>query len=89
MPTIIVDGESYEVDANDNLLEALLALGKDVPYFCWHPSMGSIGSCRQCAVIQYRDEDDTQGRIVMSCMTPVTDGAILSVDAENAKEFRS
>jgi len=89
MPTIIVDGESYEVDANDNLLEALLALGKDVPYFCWHPSMGSIGSCRQCAVIQYRDEEDTQGRIVMSCMTPVTDGAILSVDADNAKEFRS
>jgi NADH-quinone oxidoreductase subunit G len=89
MPTIIVDGKSYEVDANDNLLEALLGLGLDLPYFCWHPSMGSIGSCRQCAVIQYRDEDDDQGKLVMSCMTPVTDGALLSIDAEPAVEFRS
>jgi NADH-quinone oxidoreductase subunit G len=89
MPTIIVDGKSYEVDANDNLLEALLGLGLDLPYFCWHPSMGSIGSCRQCAVIQYRDEDDDKGRLVMSCMTPVTDGALLSIDAEPAVEFRS
>lgn len=89
MPTIIVDGISYQVDANDNLLEALLGLGLDLPYFCWHPSMGSIGSCRQCAVIQYQDEDDQQGRLVMSCMTPVTEGAILSIDAEPAAEFRS
>jgi|TARA_B100000315_G_scaffold255437_1_gene298749 NADH-quinone oxidoreductase subunit G len=88
MPKIIVDRISYEVDAGNNLLEALLSLKRDLPYFCWHPSMGSIGACRQCAVIQYRDEDDDTGRIVMACMTPVTEGAIFSTDTENAKQFR-
>jgi len=88
MPKIIVDGISYEADASNNLLEALLNLKRDLPYFCWHPSMGSIGACRQCAVIQYRDEDDEIGRIVMACMTPVTEGAIYSTDTETAQEFR-
>lgn len=88
MPKIIVDGISYEADASNNLLEALLNLKRDLPYFCWHPSMGSIGACRQCAVIQYRDADDDRGRIVMACMTPVTEGAIFSTDTDNAKEFR-
>ncbi len=88
MPTIKVDGEDLEVKAGVNLLEALLSAGIDVPYFCWHPAMGSIGACRQCAVIQYANEEDTRGRIVMSCMTPVTDDAIFSVDAESAVTFR-
>ena len=35
--------------------------GLDIPYFCWHPAMGSVGACRLCAVKQYKDEDDTEG----------------------------
>ena len=52
-------------------------LALDLPYFCWHPAMGSIGSCRQCALVQYQNEEDTSGRIVMGCMTPVTEGATI------------
>jgi|TARA_B100002003_G_scaffold248175_2_gene281368 NADH-quinone oxidoreductase subunit G len=88
MAKITVDGRTFEVDDSDNLLEALLGLGEDLPYFCWHPEMGSLGSCRQCAVVQYMDENDERGRVVMSCMTPVTDGAILSVQGEKASDFR-
>ena len=53
MATIHVDGKSYEVNGSENLLQACLSLGIDIPYFCWHPSLGSVGSCRQCAVTQY------------------------------------
>ncbi|MEH6529112.1 MAG: NADH-quinone oxidoreductase subunit NuoG [Porticoccus sp.] len=88
MPTIYIDGQAYEVEEGKNLLEACLNLGLDLPYFCWHPSMGSIGSCRQCAMVQYQNEEDTRGRIVMGCMTPVTDGARLSLNGESASEFR-
>ncbi len=89
MATIHVDGREYEVDDNDNLLQACLEQGLDLPYFCWHPAMGSVGACRQCAVIQYQDEDDTRGRVVMSCMTPVADGARISLQAPEAREFRA
>ncbi|MBD1600737.1 NADH-quinone oxidoreductase subunit NuoG [Pseudomonas typographi] len=89
MATIHVDGKALEVDGADNLLQACLSLGLDIPYFCWHPALGSVGACRQCAVKQYSDENDKRGRLVMSCMTPATDNTWISIDDEEAKQFRS
>ena len=89
MATIHVDGKELEVNGADNLLQACLSLGLDIPYFCWHPALGSVGACRQCAVKQYTDENDTRGRIVMSCMTPATDGSWISIEDEEARVFRA
>lgn len=88
MSTIHIDGKSYEADPSKNLLQASLSLGFDLPYFCWHPALGSVGACRQCAVRQYRDEDDKKGQIVMSCMVPASDGARISIDDPEARAFR-
>ncbi len=88
MATIHVDGKEYEVDGADNLLQACLSLGLDIPYFCWHPALGSVGACRQCAVKQYQNAEDTRGRLVMSCMTPASDGTFISIDDGEAKAFR-
>ena len=89
MPIIKVDEREHEVKAGSNLLEALLSDSIDLPYFCWHPAMGSVGACRQCAVVQYANEEDTRGRIVMACMTQVSEGAIFSVQTKNASNFRN
>lgn len=88
MATIHIDGKQFEVDGADNLLHACLSLGLDIPYFCWHPALGSVGACRQCAVKQYANADDKRGRIVMSCMTQATNDMLISIDDEEAKEFR-
>ncbi|MCK4080395.1 MULTISPECIES: NADH-quinone oxidoreductase subunit NuoG [Acinetobacter] len=88
MATIHVDGKSYEVDGSENLLQACLSLGIDIPYFCWHPSLGSVGSCRQCAVTQYANPEDTRGRLVMSCMTPAADNTYISIEDKEAVDFR-
>jgi NADH-quinone oxidoreductase subunit G len=88
MPTIFIDDKAYEVPEGDNVLQACLSAGIDLPYFCWHPEMGSVGACRQCALVQFRDADDSHGRIVMGCMTPVAEGARFSMDGMKASEFR-
>jgi NADH-quinone oxidoreductase subunit G len=87
--TIYIDGKQYEVGAEDNLLHACLSQGLDIPYFCWHPALGSVGACRQCAVKQYRDANDHVGRIVMACMTPSADGTRISIADEEARQFRA
>ncbi len=87
--SIKIDGVEYQAEAGANLLETCLNLGLDLPYFCWHPAMGSIGACRQCALVQYLREEDSHGRIVMGCMTPVTDGAIFSLCGDQAATFRT
>lgn len=89
MVKIIVDGKTYEVNPEKNLLECCLALGIDIPHFCYHPALGSVGACRLCAVKKFRDKDDTRGRIIMSCMEPVVEGLIVSVDDPDAKSFRA
>lgn len=88
MPTIYIDGQAYQVEAGNNILQTCLNLGLDLPYFCWHPAMGSIGACRQCALVQYQNEEDSRGRIVIGCMTPVSDGARFSLSGDKAKGFR-
>ncbi|MYI01444.1 MAG: NADH-quinone oxidoreductase subunit NuoG, partial [Gammaproteobacteria bacterium] len=86
---ITIDGVTYEVNAGSNLLQECLSLGLDLPYFCWHPCMGSVGACRQCAVKQYRDAEDSAGLMTMACMTPVQPGARISIEDPEAKAFRA
>src|SRR5512138_4002056 len=89
MATIYIDNAPFEVDESNNLLHAILSLGINLPYFCWHPKMGSVGACRQCAVKQFKDEKDTRGKIVMACMTPAADGTRIAIDDPEAKAFRA
>ena len=89
MAVITIDHKPFEVDQHKNLLECTISLGLDVPYFCWHPALGSVGSCRLCAVQQMADENDKVGRTVMACMTPVKDQARFSVVHPTAKDFRA
>ncbi|MDA8093148.1 MAG: NADH-quinone oxidoreductase subunit NuoG [Betaproteobacteria bacterium] len=89
MATLYVDGQAFSVDPTQNLLHECLSLGLDLPYFCWHPALGSVGACRQCAVKLFRDEGDHQGVIVMACMTPADDGTRISLVDEQARDFRA
>ena len=88
MPTIYIDNKPYEVEPEQNLLHACLTLGFDIPYFCWHPALHSVGACRMCAVKQFKDENDKKGKIVMSCMTLVSDGLRISIDDPEVIKFR-
>ena len=88
MARVTIDGKDYELEAGQNLLHACLSERLDLPYFCWHPAMGSVGSCRLCAVIQYADEADERGRLQMACMMPVQDGMRISIGAAFAADFR-
>ena len=50
--------------------------GFDLPFFCWHPVLGSIGACRQCAVRLYWTdrEGNEKSEIAMACMTEAQEG---------------
>ena len=90
VPTIYIDNRPHAMPPGErNLLEVCLSLGFNLPYFCWHPAMHSVGACRQCAVKVFKDAADTKGRIVMSCMTPAKDGMRISVADPEAAAFRA
>ena len=87
--TVYIDNRPYPMNASENLLHQCLSLGFDLPYFCWHPELGSVGACRQCAVKQFKDEKDQHGRIVMACMTAASEGTRISIRDPEAAAFRA
>jgi len=89
MTTIYIDDRPHEIKEGQNLLQACLSLGFNLPYFCWHPALNSVGACRQCAVKRFKDQNDERGEIVMACMTPADDGIRISIDDPEAREFRA
>jgi NADH-quinone oxidoreductase subunit G len=89
MGTIYIDGKPYEADPQNNLLHVCLSLGFDLPYFCWHPALNSVGACRQCAVKQFKDEQDKKGKLVMACMTPASPDTRISLLDPDAVAFRA
>jgi len=88
MATVHVDGTPLNMNGAQNLLHGCLSHGLNLPYFCWHPALGSVGACRQCCVKQFKDEHDTKGKLVMACMTPAADGARISISDPEAVLFR-
>ncbi|WWO99614.1 MAG: NADH-quinone oxidoreductase subunit NuoG [Candidatus Dasytiphilus stammeri] len=89
MLRINIDSKKYEVaNCTKNLLETCLSLNIDIPYFCWHPALGSVGSCRLCAVKQYKNSQDRDGYLVMSCMTQISDNSFFSTQDLESKIFR-
>ncbi|TVR15892.1 MAG: (2Fe-2S)-binding protein [Balneolaceae bacterium] len=50
MPEIFIDGHRYEFEGEHKVLQFIQDLGKEVPFFCYHPSMTAPANCRQCMV---------------------------------------
>lgn len=50
MPEIFIDGQRYEFEGEHKVLQFIQDLGKEVPFFCYHPSMSIPANCRQCLV---------------------------------------
>ena len=86
---LYIDDVKYQVDGSKNLLENCLALGLNLPYFCWHPALHSVGACRQCAILKYKDEDDKKGKLVVACMEPTTDNLRISMKDKQSHDFRA
>lgn len=50
MAEVFIDGIRYEYEGEQRLLQFIQDQGKEVPFFCYHPSMSAPANCRQCMV---------------------------------------
>ncbi|QJC29661.1 NADH-quinone oxidoreductase subunit NuoG [Enterobacteriaceae endosymbiont of Plateumaris pusilla] len=89
MTTVInIDGKFYKVNKKDNILKICLSLGFNLPYFCWHPILGSVGSCRLCGIKKYKDYKKLKGQIIISCMSLPSENLYISINDIESKNFR-
>jgi NADH-quinone oxidoreductase subunit G len=86
MPTLIIDNQTVTVPEGTNVLEAAKRLGIEIPHFCHHEALGSVGACRLCAV-EFR-EGPVKG-IQMSCMVPAKDGMVVDTGSAEVLAYRA
>jgi NADH-quinone oxidoreductase subunit G len=96
MPTVIIDGREIELPSGSrlNCIQAAKLAGIEIPYYCWHPDLSVVGSCRMC-LIEVGARDAKTGKIAMqpklvpACNTPATDGLVIVTNSEKVIQARA
>jgi NADH-quinone oxidoreductase subunit G len=64
-----------------NLIQVAFKVGVFIPYYCWHPAMTVVASCRMCMVeVGERKPDGSiamQPRVVPACQTLAKDSMVV------------
>jgi NADH-quinone oxidoreductase subunit G len=83
MPEIFINGKPVQAEANQSVLQAALANGFYIPYFCWHKELSIAGNCRICTV-------QVEGRswVEISCNMPVAEGLHVLTDSDLVRAHR-
>jgi NADH-quinone oxidoreductase subunit G len=83
MPKITIDGNLYEVEPGQTIMQAALKQGISIPHFCWHPRLSIAGNCRICLV-----EVEKMPKLVISCQTPVAEGMVVKTASDKVVNAR-
>ena len=83
MPEIFINGKSVQAEADQTVLQAALANGFYIPYFCWHKSLSIAGNCRICVV-----QPEGKNWVEIACNMPVAEGMRVLTDSELVRASR-
>jgi NADH-quinone oxidoreductase subunit G len=79
MPEIFINGQPVQAGNNQTVMQAAVANGFVIPYFCWHPQLSVPGNCRVCMV---EVEDEKGGNWTdIACNMPVSEGLRVLTDS--------
>ena len=83
MPEIFINGKAIRAERNQTVIEAAVANGIELPYFCWHPKLSIAGNCRICAI-------QVEGRswVEIACNMPVSEGLRVLTDSDVVRAYR-
>jgi NADH-quinone oxidoreductase subunit G len=88
MGTFYVDDRAVAFSQGDTVIGAALAAGIEIPHFCYHPALGSVGACRLCMVELEPSREGDRPRTLAACMLKAEEGMRVSLSAEKAVAAR-
>ncbi|MGQ0765194.1 MAG: 2Fe-2S iron-sulfur cluster-binding protein [Gemmatimonadota bacterium] len=80
---ITVEGREISVAAGTTILEAARQAGVLIPHYCYHPGLPIAGVCRMCLV-----DVEKAPKLAPACATTVSEGQVVNVHNEKAREAR-
>jgi len=70
--TLTIDEQSVQVPKGTLIIDAAKSSGIQIPHYCYHPGLSTVGSCRMCLV-----EIEKAPKLQPSCTTPVAEGMVV------------
>ena len=83
MVTLKIDGRTVQADANMTVLEVARQENIRIPTLCYLKDLNKIGACRMCLV-----EDKRTGKMMASCVMPVSEGMDVSTNSAKVIDAR-
>jgi len=84
--SVTINGEVFEANPGELLIEACERAGVYIPRFCYHPRMQPVGMCRMCLV----EVDTGRGPALQpSCMLPCSDGMTVNTESPVTQKAQS
>ncbi|MFB3855610.1 MAG: 2Fe-2S iron-sulfur cluster-binding protein [Vicinamibacterales bacterium] len=82
--TLTIDGRQITVEKGTTILQAAIANGIQIPFYCYHPGLGVDGSCRVCIV-----RVEKMPKLQTACSTPCTDGMVVDTRSPEVTAARA
>ncbi len=83
MPKIIINSKEHEVAEGLTVIQVCDNLGIQIPRFCYHEKLPSVGSCRMCLV-----EIVGSRKLVPSCATTISEGMEINTETSDISKAR-
>jgi formate dehydrogenase alpha subunit len=75
MVNLTIDGKKITVEEGTTILKAAEKLGIEIPTFCFHDKLESVGACRMCLV-----EVERMPKLQVACATVVSEGMVVKTN---------
>jgi NADH-quinone oxidoreductase subunit G len=92
---VTVNGRDIEIgdDERLNCIQAADRAGASIPFYCWHPGMTVVASCRMCLVETGTRNDNGEiqmgPKLVPACQTPAKHGTVIVTESDKVKANQS
>lgn len=87
---LVVDGKPVSVPKGTLVIEAAFSAGSDIPYFCYHPRLSSVGACRMClASVELEMFGQRRASIMATCTIPVSDGMVVKTQTPDVRKAQN
>jgi NADH-quinone oxidoreductase subunit G len=82
---LIIDGHKITAPAGTLVVEAAKTVGIEIPVFCYHHKLDTVGACRMCLV----EMSPGPPRPQTACTTPVSEGMVVKTQSAMAVAARA
>lgn len=84
MIQLTIDGREVSVPEGTLVVDAATQVGVDIPIYCYHQSLGSLGACRICLV-----EIEKMPKLQTACTTAVREGMVVHTHGPAVEKGRA